>query len=71
MKYFLLTLIALTLAVLHQDYWNWGNKTLVFGYVPIGLFYHACFSVACAVMMALFVKFAWPHDLEASEKHES
>ena len=37
---------------------------LVFGFVPIGLFYQACFSVAAAFLMWLLVKFAWPEHLE-------
>ncbi|MCL4211741.1 MAG: hypothetical protein KJZ68_13885 [Phycisphaerales bacterium] len=56
---------ALALAVLHQDVWFWGDVTLVLGVVPVGLFYHACFSVACAMVWALAVKFAWPQHLEA------
>jgi hypothetical protein len=69
MKALALIAMASVMFTLHQDFWNWGNKTLVFGYVPSGLFYHACYSIVCAVMMVFFVKYAWPHDLEAeSEK---
>jgi len=56
---------ALTLAVLHQDFWLWSDRHLVFGFMPIGLAYHALFSLAAATMWALAVKFAWPTELEA------
>ena len=34
---------------------------------PIGLAYHAGYSVACSVLMFLLVKFAWPKHLEQYE----
>lgn len=52
--------LVLALFIVHQDFWWWGDRTLVFGFMPIGLFYHACFSVAAACVWALAVKFAWP-----------
>ena len=39
--------------------------SLLFGFLPIGLAYHALFSVACGVVWALAVRFAWPAELEA------
>lgn len=53
------------LAVLHWDFWFWSDKALVFGFMPIGLLYHACFSVVAALTWALAVRFAWPSELEA------
>jgi hypothetical protein len=51
--------------VLHQDVWFWhATRPLVFGVLPIGLFYHVCYTVAVAFGMALLVKWAWPADLE-------
>ncbi len=33
------------LYVLHQDFWFWREaRPLVFGFLPIGLFYHAAFT---------------------------
>jgi hypothetical protein len=56
---------AAVLLVLHQDFWNWGKiGPFAFGFLPIGLAYHAAFAVACAVMMALLVAVAWPKHLE-------
>jgi len=65
MKRILLVIAVITLYVLHQDFWNWRTAyPLVFGFVPIGLFYQGCFSVAAALLMWLLVTFAWPGHLE-------
>lgn len=59
------TLVVL-LMILHQDYWYWEDKTLVFGFLPIGLFYQACISIAASVTWLLATKHCWPEDLEAA-----
>lgn len=64
MKRFLLVVAVVALYVLHQDIWFWRSSYLVFGFIPIGLFYHGCFSVAAALLMWLLVTFAWPSHLE-------
>jgi hypothetical protein len=65
MKRTLLVLAVIVVYVLHQDFWNWRTAyPLVFGFVPIGLFYQGCFSVLAALLMWLLVKFAWPGHLE-------
>jgi len=64
MKRALLVLAVAALYVLHQDVWFWNSKYLVFGVLPVGLFYHGCFSVAAALLMWSLVKFAWPGHLE-------
>jgi Protein of unknown function (DUF3311) len=71
MKKFLLFLLIVVVYLLHQDSWNWSSKELVFGFVPIGLAYHAGYSILAAIMMAILVKFAWPEHLEKSEPHDS
>ena len=71
MKRALLVLAVVALYVLHQDYWNWYDaRPLVFGFVPIGLAYHAAFSVACAVVLGLLVTYAWPSHLEDEADRE-
>jgi hypothetical protein len=50
------------LIVLHQDLWFWDDGTLIGGVMPIGLFYHACLSMAAACTWYLATKFAWPID---------
>ena len=57
-------LLFLLMFLLHQDFWWWDDAGLVFGFMPIGLFYHAGFSVACAILGWLAIKFAWPTYLE-------
>jgi hypothetical protein len=55
------------LYVLHQDFWFWHDaRPLVFGFLPIGLFYHVVFTVATAGVLWLLVKVAWPAHLEAA-----
>ena len=50
---------------LHQDFWNWSvARPLVFGFIPIGLFYHVLYAAGAAVLMAFLVKWAWPVGLE-------
>jgi hypothetical protein len=59
------TLIVLGLYALHQDTWFWNDATpLVFGVLPIGLFYHVAYTVGTAVVMAVLVKTCWPSHLE-------
>jgi len=54
--------------VAHQDLIHWHMaKPMVFGFLPIGLAYHALYSIATAGMMAILVKFAWPKELDKQE----
>jgi hypothetical protein len=65
MKRILLIVAVVVVYVLHQDFWFWRTaRPLVFGFMPVGLFYHAAFSVLAALLMWLLVKFAWPSHLE-------
>ena len=49
------------LYVLHQDFWFWrASRPLVFGFLPIGLFYHAAFTLASSAALWLLVTYAWP-----------
>ncbi len=65
MKRILLVVAVVALYILHQDIWFWRTAhPLVFGFVPIGLFYQGCFSVAATLLMWLLVKHAWPVHLE-------
>jgi len=68
MKKLLLLLLILAVYAAHQDVWNWSKtEPLVFGFLPIGLAYHAAYSVLAAAMMAVLVAFAWPKHLEEQE----
>ena len=61
----LIFVLAIAMAVLHQDFWLWDDATLVFGFMPAGLAYHATYSIVAALLWALAIKIAWPHELEA------
>jgi len=72
MRNLCLLLLIAAVYVLHQDFWNWHQiEPLVFGFLPVGLAYHAGYSIVAALIMAVLVKFAWPAHLEKYERHES
>lgn len=56
--------MVLAVIVLHQDFWFWRDSTLVFGVLPMGLAYHAGYSILASLTLATLVKFAWPAHLE-------
>ncbi len=61
----LLAAAVVILYGLHQDFWFWREAhPLVFGFLPVGLFYHACYTLAAAGLMWLLAKHAWPSHLE-------
>lgn len=60
----LVYLLFFALLVLHQDFWWWDSETMVLGFMPIALAFHAAFSIACALLGVLAIKAIWPHDLE-------
>jgi hypothetical protein len=65
MKRFLLVTAVVVLYLLHQDFWFWRTaRPLIFGFIPVGLFYHACFSIVASLLMWLLVVYAWPSHLE-------
>jgi len=53
-------ILIAVLFVLHQDFWWWDSQTLVFGFLPIGLAYHAFFSILSVGVWALAIKAIWP-----------
>ena len=59
----IIAVLVLAMLILHQDNWFWTDGTLVFGFIPVGLFYHACLSVAASVVWYLATKIAWPVEL--------
>ena len=65
----LLALATVLLYALHQDIWFWRTaRPLVFGFLPIGLAYHAAFSVAAALLLGALVRWAWPSHLAPDEE---
>ncbi len=69
MKRIILIFLVVGLYVLHQDFWFWRTaEPIVFGLLPIGIFYHACYTLAVSLVMWLIVKYAWPEHLERDEE---
>ena len=70
MKTVLWILVAI-LIVAHQDFWNWNDSTLVFGFIPIGLAYHMVISMAAGIVWFLMCNLAWPKHLDEIESEET
>jgi len=65
----LLTAVIVALYLLHQDVWFWRvARPLVFGFLPIGLAYHAAFCLASALLMWVLTRLAWPAHLEEDSR---
>ena len=60
-----MALITALVYLLHQDFWFWRSaRPLVFGFLPIGLFYHAAYTVATSLLLSILVRSHWPAHLE-------
>jgi hypothetical protein len=70
MKY-LIGLMVLILLILHQDYWNWYNGELVFGFLPYSIAYHCGISLAAAALWLVAVKFCWPSNLHVAQQEDA
>ena len=63
--YAFLTLAAVIVLVMRHDYWNWGTPyPLLFGCLPVALWWQALVSLSACALMWLMVRFAWPQELE-------
>jgi hypothetical protein len=64
----LLIAVAITaLYLLHQDFWFWrAARPLVFGFLPVGLAYHALYCLAVTALMWGLTRIAWPAHLESA-----
>ncbi len=58
--------LVLSLIVLHQDFWFWTDDRLVFGFLPMGLFYHAALSIAAVAVWGFVACRAWPDELDVT-----
>ncbi len=52
MKRTVFWIALLALMILHHDWWFWEDGRLLFGFLPIGLGYHALISLAAAGLWA-------------------
>lgn len=65
----LLAAAIVALYVLHQDFWFWRTaRPLVFGFLPIGMAYHAAYGLAAALLMWAITTFAWPAHLDVDAR---
>ena len=63
-----LTILTLIAFVAHQDVWLWSeSRPLLFGFLPPGLTYHGAHTLASSLLLWLFVRLAWPKELEEPE----
>ena len=56
--------LFILLFILHQDFWWWDDPSFISGFLPIGLAFHALFSIACSILGWFAIKYAWPDELE-------
>jgi hypothetical protein len=67
MKQSLFVIAILALYLLHQDFWFWrATAPVVLGFLPVGLFYHVCYTLVISALMWALVKYAWPSRLDES-----
>lgn len=65
----LLILLVAGFYALHQDIWFWRTATpVVFGVLPVGLFYHAAYTAAISLLMWMLVRLAWPGHLDDDDE---
>ena len=65
MRYALVAFVTALVYVLHQDFWFWRSaRPLVFGFLPVGLAYHAFYTVGVSLLMLYLVRRHWPSHLE-------
>jgi hypothetical protein len=62
-------LLIATLYLVHQDFWFWHSaRPFVFGFLPIGLAYHAAYCLAASLLMWSLTRLAWPVHLEQKQR---
>lgn len=63
-----LAFVTLLVYALHQDFWFWRTaRPLVFGFLPVGLFYHAAYTLASSLLLWILVRRHWPSHLETAD----
>ncbi len=63
----LLAAAVAVLALLHQDLWLWGNKSLILGFLPAGLAYHMGYCLLASGLLWALVRYAWPARLDEED----
>lgn len=70
MKNRVLYVALMVMAALHHDFWFWDDPTVVFGYLPVGLAYHALYSIVAGLFWLAVLTYAWPSELEEFARPE-
>jgi hypothetical protein len=52
--------LVVLLTILHHDAWLWDDATLVADFLPVGLAYHAAFSLVASLVWLVVVYLVWP-----------
>jgi hypothetical protein len=61
-------LAVVAVLVLRHDFWHWNAvRPLLFGLLPVGLWWQVGVSLAACLTMVLLVRWAWPAWLEEGE----
>lgn len=63
--------LVVLLIILHQDVWFWEDRTLWFGFLPVGLAFHVGISLAAAATWYLATLYCWPDDVELLATEEA
>lgn len=71
MKRTALYFALLLLFLLHQDFWFWSDSTLLLGFLPVGLAYHALYCVVTSLLWYLMVTYHWPDEAEAFAQRDT
>jgi hypothetical protein len=64
---FIAGLVVLSAA--HQDVWLWNDPKLVFGFLPVGLAYHAGYTLVVSAFWLWAVLTVWPRRFEDGPRH--
>lgn len=60
-----MALVIVLVYLLHQDFWFWRSaRPLVFGFLPVGLAYHAAYTLGISLLMLYLVRHYWPSHLD-------
>ena len=65
MTRFAAILTVALLYALHQDTWFWNEaRPLIFGFLPVGLFYHVAYVLVTSLVFWGLVTYFWPSHLD-------
>lgn len=67
-----LVALLVVVLVLRNDLWNWFTpRPLLFGFLPVGLWWQGLVSLLASILMWLMVRLAWPAHLETLAEHRA